>query len=252
MSKSIDPNIISELSHFGLNDKDSRVYVQLLSAGEASAIELSRKLDMHRQFVYNALASLEEKGLVLRTPESRSRWRATAPRALLAMAEVQQMRAAKLSETLGSLAKMGGGQEFQISEGNAAFRAHSTEYIHKLPPGSVILLFCGAWDKYFEHIGERTHAENERVRVLKNISYRMIGPLSFGEAMSDAVATRQLLDCRILPGLEDNLVNTLVYGDTVDFEINGEPHVGFSIKNKLVADGQRRVFETLWNLARPV
>lgn len=251
MSNFIDPNIALQLSHFGLNDKESSVYVHLLSRDEASAIEISRALQMHRQFVYNALEALEDKGLVLRVQEKHSKWKAAAPRALVAMAEVQQLRAAKLSEELRALMKIGVGQEFEVSEGNAAFRAHSLELMRKTPPNTTTLLFCGEWDKYFEHIGEQTHAENERVRIMKNISYRMVGPASFSKAMSEAAQSRSLLECRILPGLEANLVNTLVYEDTVDFEIHGEPHIGLSIKNKLVAEGQRRVFETLWNLATP-
>ncbi len=77
MSKEIDLNILKELKAFGLNAKESLIYVELLRSGEQSAIALSKATELHRQFVYNALSALKEKGLALQIGERRAKWRAT-------------------------------------------------------------------------------------------------------------------------------------------------------------------------------
>ncbi len=246
MSINLDYNIAEELAAFGLNEKESAVYLELLRGGEMSAISVSKAIGLHRQFVYNALAVLKAKGLVLQIGEARSVWRAVNPRKFMALAEEQELRAAKLSEQLLAVMAQKAGQEFEVTEGTNAFRIRSVENMRQAPHNSTCLMVCGAWDKYFEQIGERAHLEWERVRLAKGIRFRIIGPKSFRTAMSREANDRALTDYRIFPGLEENLVNIVTFADHVDFEIYGEPHLTFSIKNFEVAESQRRFFEALW------
>src|SRR3989344_9491116 len=99
MSKNIDTNLIQELLALGFNAKEAEVYIALLRGGEMSAIKVSVITGLHRQFVYNALSALKERGLVVQigTP---AKWRAQNPRKLIALAEEQEMRAAKAVEAL--------------------------------------------------------------------------------------------------------------------------------------------------------
>lgn len=66
------------------------------------------------------------------------------------------------------------------------------------------------------------------------------------KSLDKAAATRALTEYRVHPGLEKNLVNTVIYEDSVDFDIYGEPHLTFGIKNPEVAKSQIRFFEALW------
>lgn len=247
MSKYVDLNITKALREFGLSDKESAVYVTLLEQGEMSAVKLGQLTSLHRQFVYNALLALKEKDLVLKlgTP-TRALWRAQTPRKFIALAEEQELKAAKLSDQLLALAQRKVGQEFEVVEGAKAFRSRSIDNVRQAPADSTVLMVCGQWDQYFELAGERMHAQWEKIRLGKEIHFRVIGPASLRRAMSKEVGERDLTDYRIFPGLEENLVNTIIYPTHVDFDIYGEPHLTFSIKNPDVVASQKRFFEALW------
>ncbi len=212
-----------------------------------SAIDLSKLLEIHRQFIYNALSILTQRGLVVKIGETRAKWRAQNPRKLIALAEEQQLRAVSISEQLMALMQQKVGQEFEVIEGTAAFRAHSIDSIRKASHGSTGLLISGQWDKYFEHMGEVAHSEWERIRLAKEITFRIIGPRTFRSAMKEDAGNRKLTEYKIFSGLEENLVNTVIYDSHFDLEIYGEPHLLFSVKNPEVTESQKRFFEALWD-----
>ncbi len=156
------------------------------------------------------------------------------------------MRAAKLSDGLLALMQHKAGQEFEVVEGTSGFRARSIDSIRKSPQGSTVLLISGQWAKYFEHMGEAAHNEWERIRIAKEMRFRVIGPKTFENAMKAESSGRILTEYRIFSGLEENLVNTVIFADHIDFEIYGEPHLLFSVKNPEVTESQKKFFEALW------
>lgn len=123
MSINLDLSTIESLAGLGLTDKEARVYIGLLQVAEMSAVKLARDLGLHRQFVYNALASLKERGLVIQIGTTRSKWRAQSPRKLIFQAEEQQIKAGRAVEQLLALRETKAGQEFEVTEGNASFRS---------------------------------------------------------------------------------------------------------------------------------
>ncbi|MBI2054628.1 MAG: hypothetical protein HYT39_00820 [Candidatus Sungbacteria bacterium] len=250
MSKEIDLNLIKTLSNLGLGEKESKVYIELFRAGEMSAIKLSKATELHRQFVYNALSALKEKGLVLQISHAPAKWRAENPRKLIALAEERERLAAEAAEQLFALSNQKAGQEFTVTEGRKAFQDRIISTIKKLPKDSVVRMICGEWSKYFELAGETIHSGWDRIRISKGIKFRIIGPESLKQAMSHAATTRALTEYRTLAGLDKNLVNTIIYDDVVDFDIYGEPHITFSIRNLDVAKSQKHFFDALWK-SRP-
>jgi len=246
MSKNIDHNLFSTLASLGLNEKEAKVYITLLQKGEMGAIKISQIIGLHRQFVYNALSVLREKGLVVQLGTTRTIWKAQNPRRFIALAEEHERQAKQVVEELLALKEEKAGQEFEVAEGEKAFRSRIIATIRSVPHGSTVRMICGEWGRYFKHAGVEVHAEWDRIRIAKEIKFRILGPASLKGSMTDAVAKRALLEFRTLSGLEENLVNTVIYDDRVDFDIYGDPHVAFSIKNPEVAESQRRFFETLW------
>lgn len=241
--------MLESLASFGLNDKASRVYIALLEKGEMGAIALSKHISLHRQFVYNALNALKEKGLVLEIGETRRVWRAQTPRKFIALAEEQELKANRLAEELLGLTEEKAGQEFAVTEGTSAFRQRILDTIRKTPHESTVRMICGQWRRYFDLAGEGAHMQWDKIRIAKRIAFRIIGPTSLKQSMDEAAATRALTEYRTLGGLEENLVNTVIYDELVDFDIYGEPHLTFSIKNPEVAQSQKHFFEVLWDLS---
>ncbi len=250
MSKNIDLlSISNDLVAFGIDEKAGQVYIDLLRGGNATAITVSKRLDLHRQFVYNALATLEEKGLVVRVTGKRPLWEAQHPRTLLTLAEAHEEKARTLSALLAPLRKTTAAQEFDVAEGQAAFRGAMLDHIRATPAQSVVRMICGEWQQYFSRVGESVHEEWERIRNQKHIAFKLVGPQTLYPQLKDAAQRRKDTTYRVLPGLENNLVNTVIYDDTVAFYIYGEPHLTFSIKNSAVAKSQAHYFDTLWRLA---
>lgn len=250
MSKNIDLNILSGLEELGLSTKEAQVYAHLVVEGEMSAIALSHATNLHRQFIYNALEVLQEQGFVMKVGDTRAKWRALSPRRLVARAEEREQKALAVSEMLLALQSTHAGQEFEIVEGTAAFRQRLSTYLRKVPRDSELLMLSSAWDKYFEHAGDRAHAEWDRLRIAKGIMFRIIGPESMRVSMEGARTGRKLVEYRVFNGLDNGLVNTVIYGNTVDYEIYGDPHLTFSITNEAIANSQRNFFEALWKMGR--
>jgi sugar-specific transcriptional regulator TrmB len=250
MSINIDSNVLQNLAGLGLSDKEALVYVALLKGGDMGAIGVSKVVELHRQFVYTSLQSLKEKGLVLQVGVNPSRWRAQTPRKLIAIAEELQNKAEVAARQLIALQEDKAGQEFEITEGIKAFRNRLLEPLRTLPENSTVFMVTGQWEKYFERAGKELNAEWDRIRLLKSIRFRMVGPESLRISMDEAAATRGLSEFRVIPGLKDNLVNTIVYGDLVVFEIYGTPHITLSVRNPDIAISQIQYFETLWNLGK--
>ncbi len=247
MSINLDLSTIESLAGLGLTDKEARVYIGLLQVAEMSAVKLARDLGLHRQFVYNALASLKERGLVIQIGTTRSKWRAQSPRKLIFQAEEQQIKAGRAVEQLLALRETKAGQEFEVTEGNASFRSRFLESIRSAPVQSTVRMICGEWGGYFERAGD-VHSAWDKIRVSKGIAFRMIGPASLASAMKRDTASRDLITYRTLPGLKENLVNTLIYEEQVVTEMYGEPHITFSIKNPDITKSQKDFFEVLWGL----
>jgi predicted DNA-binding transcriptional regulator len=249
MSKDLDLNLLNDLQKIGLSDKEAMVYMLLLTREQMSPIALSRELALHRQYVYNALASLRERGLVVPSGTRKARWKAQSPRKLIVAIEEQASRTERTVEQLMALQGEKKGQEFEVAEGIAAFRALQLASIRKAPPKSVVSMICGEWDMYFERAGAM-HAEWDAIRIAKEIPFRMIGPESLAREM-DKSAAGAITEYRTLPHLGKNLVNTMIYDNEVVTEVYGQPHLTFSVTNMEVATSQRNFFEALWNLATP-
>lgn len=246
MSINLDLNLLETLSKLGFGEKESRVYIALLQGPDKSAIRLGKETELHRQFVYNALKVLKDKGLVLQVGSAPAKWRAQTPRKLISLAEEHERQAARAVEALLPLMSRKAAQEFEIHEGVKAFRSNLIEVIRSVPKGSTIRMITGEWEKYFERAGD-IHKEWDRIRIEREVAFRIIGPAQMKGGMEEAKATRALTEYKVFPGLEKNLVNTVIYDDQVVLEIYGDPHLTFSIKNKEVAESQRRFFEALWN-----
>jgi hypothetical protein len=162
------------------------------------------------------------------------------------LAEEREKKALEASAMLIGLMHQKVGQEFEVTEGNKAFRNRFLENIKETPKKSTILMICGEWERYFEQAGEAVHNEWDRIRIAREINFRLIGPTSLDKTMAKSSTERNLMEYRTMNGLEKNLVNTVISADRVDFEIYGDPHLTFSIKNPAVTESQRIFFEALW------
>jgi predicted transcriptional regulator len=89
--------LIRNLMGIGLEEKEARVYLALVSLGSASAYAIAEKAEMKKPTTYVILSELLQKGLVLKSLKSkRQLFSAKSPDELLAQAE-EKLRAARAS-----------------------------------------------------------------------------------------------------------------------------------------------------------
>jgi sugar-specific transcriptional regulator TrmB len=57
-------SLINKLSEVGLTDKEAKIYMGLLKLKDASAVQLSKEIDLAKTTTYDTLESMRKKGLV--------------------------------------------------------------------------------------------------------------------------------------------------------------------------------------------
>lgn len=253
MSINIDKNENSEiranLKSLGLGEKESIVYVALLGLGETGSSKIIKKTSLHGQFVYTALESLEQKGLVQHVVKrGRKKFSAKNPKMLVQLIDRQKRMAEEVAETLNEMILMPARNEFEVFQGNESYAAHEFDLLSQAPEGCELLIIGGMGDKFSENMGDEIKMY-ERLRLAKKITVRYIGSADQKEYLEKNKRTRQFFDYRVLPGLFTGMVNTNIWPEAIGFNIFGEPVTNFTISSSVIAGSYKQFFETLWKLA---
>lgn len=254
-SKITDQNetreVLKGLENFGLSPKEAQVYFALLPRRDTGSSKLVQATGLHKQFVYNALARLEELGLARHVIQSgRKKFSAATPKRLLSLAEEKKLAAQALAKNLE--ARFAGAHEhdFEVIQGESAFLAQQYQMMDRIPENSVIDVITGPNDQYMKIFADADAAEDyDNLRIRKNIRIRYVGPVEKRESLQAMEKVRPLWEHRIFPGLSTGLVDMSVWPDCLLLNIYGNPVLSFVITGKEVADGYREFFEAIWNLS---
>lgn len=77
---------IEKLKQIGLNEKESKVYIELLQAGDSLVSEISEKTKINRSLLYTVLSDLANKGIVTYIIKNNVRYyRAAEPNKILSL-----------------------------------------------------------------------------------------------------------------------------------------------------------------------
>ncbi|TSC79273.1 MAG: Transcriptional regulator TrmB [Parcubacteria group bacterium Gr01-1014_29] len=247
----MNKEILQNLEILGLSEKEAAVYVSLLRQGEVGSSKIIKETELHGQYVYQALGSLEEKGLVQHAiRRGRKKFSAKSPQVLTRLIDQQKVIADSVAIKLQEMMILPPDQRFEVFQGRESYVAHEFELLEQQQDGSELLVIGGAGDKFNEMMGERLQ-EYALLQVKKNISIRYIGSEGQRAGMPEMHGHRKLFESRYLPGLFTGQVNTNVWLDCLGFNIFGEPVTRFTIWSPVVAGSYRQFFETLWKLAKP-
>lgn len=242
--------LVDNLKTLGLSEREALVYLALLRVGETGTSPIIRDTNLHGQYVYQALGTLEERGLVQHAiRRGRKKFTAKNPRTLTRLIEHQRVIAQDLAVKLEELMVLPPEQRFEVFQGKEAYVAHEFEILERQPEDSELLVIGGAGDKFNENMGSRIQ-EYATLQARKNITIRYIGSESQRASMQEMHGRRKLFEVRYLPGLFTGQVNTNIWPDLLCFNIFGEPVTRFTIWNPVVAGSYKQFFETLWRLAK--
>lgn len=254
MSKTIDKiennDVESDLKSLGLGEKEIVVYIALLGLGEVGSSKIVKKTGLHGQFVYNALDSLEQKGLVGHAiKHGRKKFSAKNPKVLERLAEHQKRIAHNVAEKLNQMMVVPEDQEYEVFQGQESYVVHELELLEQAEESSELLIIGGSGDEFIQHMAEEL-GRYERIRVRKKIKVRYIGSEDQVVYLKNNAKNRELFEYRILPGLFTGMVNTNIYPTAIGFNMFGQPVTSFVIYNPVIAGSYKQFFETLWRLAK--
>src|SRR3989344_1184734 len=105
MSKIIDDtgnkDLLNKLQELGLSEKEAAVYLALLPRQDTGTTKLIRATGLHGQFVYAALAKLEDLGLAKHVIQGgRKKFSANTPNRLMSLVEEKRLSAQSIAKEL--------------------------------------------------------------------------------------------------------------------------------------------------------
>lgn len=251
MSKDIDKNLIDNLEALGLNEKESIVYINLLNKPfPVGSSKIVKSTGLHGQFVYNALYSLEKKGLVKHSIfKSRKRFQAASLSRINSLIDEKKIIADKTVEMLRMISNKTPEQDFEVYQGEDAYIQHQMDILENMKEGEEILIISTQWGELFTKKRNIFFDQYEKARKAKNITIRFILSENLRKVANEAKISREGTQYRFLPEHQSHS-GICVVKELVDFYLMGDPITVFAFKNEKIYQGYKDFFNILWDLAK--
>lgn len=232
----------------GLSAKAAGVYVTALEAGEAlSPKSLVLKSKLHRQYVYDALYELEDRGLVMKVGDGRRvKYQAASPDRLLQDAEKQRIETLGGVQTLMKLYDRSPAGIVEVIRGSEACVESEFAIIHAANKGDFLDIVGGGGMNFVKLFQGRI-AEWEELRKERQVKLRYIG--SGEDVEYNRVSSVIENESRTIPGIGD-IVNVCIRPESVSFNIYEPEIVTVRVRSKEAVASQRALFEVLWRVAK--
>lgn len=232
----------------GLSAKAAGVYVTALEGGEAlSPKSLVLKSKLHRQYVYDALYELEDKGLVVKVGDGRRvKYQAASPDRLLQDAEKRRIETLSGVESLMKLYDRSPAGIVEVIRGSQECIESEFAMIHAAKKGDFLDIVGGGGMNFVKLFQGRIE-EWEELRKEKQVKLRYIGS---GEDVEHN-RTESVIEneSRTIPGIGE-IVNVCIRPNSVSFNIYEPEIVTVRVRSKEAVASQRALFEVLWNVAK--
>ena len=256
MSKIIDEagnkDLLNKLQELGLSEKEAAVYLALLPRRDTGTSNLIRATSLHGQFVYAALAKLEDLGLAKHVIQGgRKKFSANAPTRLMSLIEEKRLAAQSVAKELQSRFAGVHEQDFEVYQGDAAFMAHQLKILEAAPDGSRFDVIASETERYSKTFKETgLWDEYQRIWIEKKIQVRYVGTEAQRESLQKREQNERNFAYHILPGLSLGKISIEVRPNNVTFAVYGDTLLDFTLSGKEVADGYRQFFNAVWALAK--
>lgn len=233
------------LRSIGLSKNEVKVYLDLIGNNFSTALEISRRTDIHRSNTYDSLKSLAEKGFVREQVKGKKKvFQAMEPLKLHDYMEQKEHEIDSIIPKLKQLSSTGEGEDnISLSGGLFALKSSLNELLETREEIDVY----GISEEYTKVLGDGFLKEFHRKQAAKDISVREI---CSREAYSRLLDARKNSETRYLSG--EHVFNETVFicGDRVLIIIFSENLFVIDILNKEIADSYRKYFEVLWSRSK--
>jgi sugar-specific transcriptional regulator TrmB len=241
--QNIDTTILEEI---GLTNNEAKTYIELSRAGSITAGNLSKRVNMHRSRMYEALNRLIKLGLVHFVEINKiTHYEARPPEKLLEIIKDRENRLEKIIPELKSIQK-----EPQIIQKIHAYQGikgiknlltetlETKEYsVFGAPQSSLKILGQTYWKNY-----------NQKIKD-KKIKTRMIFDESLKEWSKEIIKINHG-EIRFLDKHFENMTETFVYEDKVIIITWTIEPLAVKITDQTIAKSYKQFFEILWKQAK--
>lgn len=240
------------LIQLGYSKREADLYLALLELGETTIGPLERRLDLHKQLIYNALDDLKRKQLATVTIKNgRRHFRATDPDALL---EANNRKAAMIESLLPDLyAHASAGNrlsDIRVYEGEDAFRAFLLKMLKKTSPESVISVIGAGGESFLRITRKKAFFERyENLRREKRIEHRLL----MYEQQRDtdpAYTNRRYVETRFLPETFHQPLAVQIWPDRISLALFDEEPRIIEVEGGAPVKGFRNYFDILWGIGK--
>lgn len=240
--------IIEALQNLGLNEKEARVYMALLSLGRSSAYVIADEAGLKKPTTYVILGNLMKKGLVNKIPRARKQmFSAKSPDEFFAESE-ERLRVAK--SVLPQLAAIAEKPEKNFKtffyEGEKEIMKMLSKINKRMVGKEIIAFYAREPENLSQEMRDFFHEWNEETKKL-GVKVRGVTPddpsLSWYKERTEYF------------GYKIKYLDPKIYSSDCSFEI-GDTFLqifflrymqGILIENPDIANAMRQIFEMIWN-----
>ncbi len=236
------------LKELGMTNNEIEVYLSLLGSGDSPVNEIASRTGLHRQVCYDALERLTEKGFVrFVLTGNRKIFSVANPETILDYIEEKRERIQAILPGLIALQqKKKEETHVEVLKGKNVLRIIYKDIFSTMKEKNVNMHAMGVDELKFLNTDEitiRQYINKIRKHGLKEKLLSKESAKFFFEGTQS--------EYRLIPDELFNPNPTHVYGDKVAIIIWGKPMHGIIIRNKEIADANRKYFMMMWKTAKP-
>jgi sugar-specific transcriptional regulator TrmB len=241
-----------ELQKIGFNEKEAKVYLALLELGEVTIGPLEKKLNIHKQIIYNVLDGLIKKEVVkVNKKNGQQHFFVNDPDILLDHHKSQEIIIKTLIPKLQTLE----GAEKNISDikvysGVKAFQLFHYKKMKDIPTHSEVCVIGGGGEEFLK-IAEQKYFFNrfENLRIHKKISHKIL--MYENQRNTPKYINRRYQETRFLLGDLEHPMSIQIWPHCSSLLLfdDDNPQI-IEIKSKKIRDGFKNYFDTLWKMAK--
>ena len=243
--------LLTSLESFGLGQNEAKIYLYLLELGRetgGSKIALGTKL--HRQYVYNALPTLLNLGLLVEVEKGmQSKYKAVAPNQIEKIAKRKALEAGDLAEQLKKVSRVGYEQDFEVLVGEKAIQDYEMNWVLSIKNTKEDQYIIGGNVNGFIKVMGDSLEEYLINESRENITTYYLGHTSEKDTWTKAMIEKTNLKAKFLEKLPLGVTHFVVRKDHVAFFSFLNPPLVYVIKSEVVAQNYKDFFMMLWGMA---
>ncbi len=243
-------DLIGGLQKFGLSDKESRTYLACLELGESSANDISLKGNVARTLTYDILERLIQLGLVSYVKKDNKKYfSAVEPKELLRILNEKEESILEILPELNLLNASEGvlRPKVEVFEGKEGMKSVMNNILRSGEKGFFAYGSSRSSLDIIPAFMEDWHKRRIKQKIIMNIIYNNTSETQIKIKMKKSL---KLTKFRISAIKLESPTAIVIYGDKVVLQSWTKEPFAVVIKNKEMAENQKKYFKELWKISK--